>query len=69
MVELVASPQMRKFGDDKRDGLTQQCRQCEVRFLCNGGCPKDRFALSRDGEPGHNYLCPGWNCSSPTPAR
>jgi uncharacterized protein len=59
MAELVMSRQMRKFGDDKRDKLTQQCRQCEVRFLCNGGCPKDRFALSRDGEPGHNYLCPG----------
>ena len=52
LIDLVASPQMRKFGDDKRDTLTKQCRQCEVRFLCNGGCPKDRFALSRDGEPG-----------------
>ncbi len=59
LIELVASPRMRKFGDDKRDRLTEQCRQCEVRFLCNGGCPKDRFALSRDGEPGHNYLCAG----------
>ena len=59
MAELVASPQMRKFGNDKRDTLTQQCQRCEVRFLCNGGCPKDRFALSRDGEPGHNYLCAG----------
>ncbi len=59
LVELVASPQMRKFGDDKRDTLTKQCRACEVRFLCNGGCPKDRFARSKDGEPGHNYLCRG----------
>jgi uncharacterized protein len=56
---MVASPEQRKFGDDKRDTLTAQCRRCEVRSLCNGGCPKDRFARSRDDEPGHNYLCPG----------
>ena len=59
MLELVTSPQMRKFGNDKHDKLTKQCRQCEVRFLCNGGCPKDRFVVSRDGESGHNYLCQG----------
>jgi uncharacterized protein len=59
MLALVASPEQRKFGDDKRDMLTAQCQQCEVRPLCNGGCPKDRFALSRDGDPGHNYLCAG----------
>ncbi len=60
MLELVSSPAMRKFGDDKRDKLTKQCQQCEVRRLCNGGCPKDRFVLSRDGESGHNYLCAGF---------
>ncbi len=59
MLKLIASPEQRKFGDDKRDTLTAQCRNCEVRPLCNGGCPKDRFALSRDGEPGQNYLCGG----------
>jgi uncharacterized protein len=59
MLTLVASPEMRRFGDDKRDTLTAQCRTCEVRPLCTGGCPKDRFALSRDGEPGQNYLCAG----------
>jgi uncharacterized protein len=59
MLELVASPQQRKFGLDKRDALTRQCRECEVRALCNGGCPKERFALAQDGEPGHNYLCAG----------
>jgi len=59
MLKLVVSPQQRKFGQDKRDTLTQQCQSCEVRNVCNGGCPKDRFALSRDGEPGQNYLCAG----------
>ena len=59
MQELLASPAQRKFGTDKRDLLTRQCRECEVRALCNGGCPKDRFATSADGEPGHNYLCAG----------
>jgi uncharacterized protein len=59
LVQLVASAQQRKFGDDKRDSLTAQCQNCEVRQLCNGGCPKDRFALSRDGDPGQNYLCAG----------
>jgi uncharacterized protein len=59
LLELVASPAQRKFGLDKRDTLTRQCRDCEVRPLCNGGCPKDRFATAHDGEPGHNYLCAG----------
>ena len=59
MRTMVASPQQRKFGQDKRDTLTVQCQKCEVRPLCNGGCPKDRFALSRDGDPGQNYLCSG----------
>ena len=59
MAELVASPAQRKFGQDKHDTLTAQCLNCKVRPLCNGGCPKDRFALSEDGEPGQNYLCPG----------
>jgi uncharacterized protein len=59
MTELMASPQQRRFGLDKQDKLTRQCQQCEVRSLCNGGCPKDRFTLSHDGEPGQNYLCEG----------
>ena len=59
LVNLVSSAEQRRFGDDKRDMLTAQCRSCDVRPLCNGGCPKDRFVSSRDGEPGHNYLCEG----------
>ena len=43
MLELVASPQQHKFGQDKHDTLTQYCLDCDVRFACHGGCPKDRF--------------------------
>ncbi len=59
MLTLLATPQQRKFGQDKQDTLTRQCQDCKVRHLCNGGCPKDRFSTSRDGEENHNYLCAG----------
>ncbi len=55
--ELAWSEAAEKFGNDKRDTLTAQCRACEFRFACNGGCPKHRFLRSKDGEPGHNYFC------------
>ena len=60
MRELVASEKKRRFGDDKRDSLPRYCRECEVLFACRGECPKNRFALTPDGEPGLNYLCAGY---------
>jgi len=57
---LVDSPQQLKFGCDKRDALPDYCRECEVRFACNGACPKDRFIRTPTGEPGLNYLCAGY---------
>ncbi len=60
MAELVASPQQVAFGLAKRDTLPAYCRSCDVRFACNGGCPKDRFIRTPDGEPGLNYLCAGY---------
>lgn len=58
--EMIDSPFQRKFGQDKRDSLPSQCRECAYRFACNGGCPKQRFARDKRGEPGLNYLCPGY---------
>ena len=60
MVELVTSPQQRAFGQAKGDTLPAYCRSCEVRFACNGECPRNRFTLTPDGEQGLNYLCAGY---------
>ena len=58
--ELTATDRHRQFDRKKNVELTDQCRRCPVRRLCNGGCPKDRFTTSVDGEPGQNYLCAGY---------
>jgi uncharacterized protein len=60
LIELVASDQQLKFGRDKFDTLPKYCLDCPVRFACHGGCPKDRFITTPDGEPGLNYLCAGY---------
>jgi len=60
MLDMVASQQQRQFGLDKRDTLPQFCLDCDVRFACHGGCPKDRFTRAPDGEAGLNYLCPSF---------
>ncbi len=58
--EIVVSDKQQAFGQAKRDTLPQYCRDCEVRFVCNGGCPKNRFIDTPDGEPHLNYLCAGY---------
>jgi uncharacterized protein len=60
LLELVASQQQRRFGLDKRDTLPRYCLECDVRFACHGGCPKDRFIETPDGGAGLNYLCAGY---------
>jgi len=59
LAEMVGSDKQRKFGDNKRTSLPSYCLECDVRFACNGGCPKDRFIETPAGEPGLNYLCEG----------
>jgi uncharacterized protein len=58
--ELVSGRQQYAFGQDKRDPLPRFCRECDVRFACHGECPKNRFIVTPDGEPGLNYLCAGF---------
>jgi uncharacterized protein len=60
MIELIASDKQVAFGQAKRDDLPEFCRSCEVRFACHGGCPKNRFTKTPDGEDGLNYLCAGY---------
>ncbi len=57
---MLNSQQQIKFGNDKLDALPKFCRECEVRFACNGECPKHRFIQTPDGEAGLNYLCPAY---------
>jgi len=57
LARLAAAPAQRAFGAMKREALPAQCRACRFRFACHGGCPKHRFAVTRDGEAGLNYLC------------
>jgi uncharacterized protein len=60
LVELLESPEQRAFGQAKLDTLPRYCLECEVRPMCNGECPKNRFIHTLDGETGLNYLCAGY---------
>ncbi len=59
MVELVGSERQSRFGASKA-ALPRYCLECDVRFACHGGCPKDRFIRSPHGETGLNFLCSGY---------
>lgn len=58
--EMAKSPEQERFGRAKTASLPSVCRNCDVRFLCNGGCPKDRFLRDTNGESGVHYLCEGY---------
>ncbi|MFZ0687509.1 MAG: anaerobic sulfatase-maturation protein [Terriglobales bacterium] len=54
---MATSEQQKQFGEAKSSTLPRKCLQCNVRFACNGECPKHRFTRTETGEPGLNYLC------------
>jgi len=60
IIELANSDRQQQFGKDKRETLPQYCLDCEVLFMCNGECPKNRILKTPDGKDGLNYLCAGY---------
>ena len=68
IAELANSQRQHDFGTDKETSLPGPCRECPVRFVCNGECPKNRFVPSPDAKPDTkttdqrpiNYLCAGY---------
>ena len=59
LARMAGEEFQRAFGLGKREKLTDECRACPYLRFCNGGCPKDRFGLSAEGQPGQYWLCPG----------
>jgi uncharacterized protein len=57
---LLTSTKQQDWGSLKERTLPEPCRQCEVGFICRGGCPKHRFARTHLDETGLNYLCAGY---------
>lgn len=57
---FLDSERQKTFGMAKSKTLPEYCIGCEVRPMCNGECPKNRFILTPDGEAGLNYLCSGY---------
>ncbi|MDP4223900.1 MAG: anaerobic sulfatase maturase [Bacteroidota bacterium] len=58
--DFLDSPQQVAFGERKKLLLPDYCVECEVRAMCNGECPKNRFIKTPDGDEGLNYLCEGY---------
>lgn len=57
--DLLSSEKQRAFGWAKSRALPSDCRECRFLFTCYGECPKNRFLMTRGGEPGLNWLCDG----------
>jgi uncharacterized protein len=57
---FLDSDRQKAFGRAKSLTLPQYCIDCEVKAMCNGECPKNRFITAPNGEQGLNYLCSGY---------
>lgn len=60
ILDMMDSERQQAFAKMKTEGLAGKCKQCEWKFACHGECPRNRFVKTEEGEPGINYLCPGY---------
>ena len=58
--EAATSPAQARFGVSKRNTLPTACLRCEWLRACRGGCPKHRFADSREQGRNISSLCSGY---------
>lgn len=60
LTEMLTSAEMIRFGISKRNSLPPECLRCRWVRICNGECPKHRFAVTDGGHEGLNALCKGY---------
>lgn len=60
ILDMLNSDKQATFAGMKTLGLPKQCKECQWQFACHGECPRNRFAKTKDGEAGLNYLCQGY---------
>ncbi len=60
LLDIVTSKKQIKFGKSKNTTLPKKCKDCKVRFICNGGCLRNRIINTSSGESTLNYLCEGY---------
>jgi uncharacterized protein len=58
--EMAGSEKQRVFGENKQALLPNKCLRCDVRFICNGGCPKNRILPPKGETLPINHLCEGY---------
>jgi uncharacterized protein len=58
--EMAGSEKQREFGQNKKSQLPNKCLRCDMRFICNGGCPKNRILPPKREILPINHLCDGY---------
>jgi uncharacterized protein len=57
LAEMLTLTKHSLFGQDKKSGLSTDCKSCKFLFTCHGDCPKHRFDIASDGKVGLSFLC------------